>query len=204
MPRDNRLLGKFDLVGIPSAPRGVPQIEVTFDIDVNGILNVNAKDMGTGKEQQIRIESSSGLSESEIKKMVKEAESNAEQDKQEREKIDVKNQADQAIYQTEKTLGEIGDKIPLDDKTKIQSAVDDLRKKLKGDDIGAIKASMDALMKASHKMAEEMYKNSGASGQAGDHPRRVRVPGRKAVRRFEPTDKGDGPVDADFTVVDDK
>jgi molecular chaperone DnaK len=212
----NRLLGKFDLVGIPVAPRGVPQIEVTFDIDANGILKVSAKDLGTGKEQQIRIESSSGLSETEIKKMVKEAESNAERDKQEREKIDVKNQADQVIYQTEKTLGEIGDKIPLDDKTKIQSAVDDLRKKLKGDDIEAIKASMDALMKASHKMAEEMYKNAGpqagGAGPSGGGPQQGQ-PGGQAGPQGRPQGdagpkkddgKGDGPVDADFTVVDDK
>ena len=208
MASHNRLLGKFDLVGIPTAPRGMPQVEVTFDIDANGILKVRAKDLGTGKEQQIRIESSSGLSETEIKKMVKEAESNAERDKQEREKIDVKNQADQVIYQTEKTLGEIGDKIPLDDKTKIQSAVDDLRKKLKGDDIAAIKASMDALMKASHKMAEEMYKNAGANAQGGAQSQAGPGPGPQAGPG--PSDgqkkdgKGDGPVDADFTVVDDK
>jgi molecular chaperone DnaK len=203
----NRLLGKFDLVGIPVAPRGIPQVEVTFDIDANGILKVSAKDLGTGKEQQIRIESSSGLSESEIKKMVKEAESNAERDKKEREKIDVKNQADQVIYQTEKTLGEIGDKIPLDDKTKIQSAVDDLRKKLKGDDTDAIKASMDALMKASHKMAEEMYKHAGPQGQPGAGPTAgagPSSPGPDGNAGDKKDGKGDGPVDADFTVVDDK
>jgi molecular chaperone DnaK len=206
----NRLLGKFDLVGIPVAPRGVPQVEVTFDIDANGILKVSAKDLGTGKEQQIRIESSSGLSESEIKKMVKEAESNADRDKKEREKIDVKNQADQAIYQTEKTLSEVGDKIPLDDKNKIQSAVDDLRKKLKSDDTDAVKASMDALMKASHKMAEEMYKNAGPQGQAGPGPGSGPTGSADADAHADGSTgpkkdgKGDGPVDADFTVVDDK
>jgi len=203
----NRLLGKFDLVGIPAAPRGVPQIEVTFDIDANGILKVSAKDLGTGKEQNIRIESSSGLSESEIKKMVKEAESNAERDKQEREKIDVRNQADQVIYQTEKTLAEVGDKIPLDDKTKIQSAVDDLRKKLKGDDTAAIKAGMDAVMKASHKMAEEMYKQAGPGpqGQPGAGQQGQAGPGPQQQGPSPDGKKnGDGPVDADFTVVDDK
>jgi molecular chaperone DnaK len=140
--------------------------------------------------------------------MVKEAESNAERDKQERERIDVKNQADQIIYQTEKTLSEAGDKIPLDDKNKIQSAIDDLRKKLKGDDVGAIKASMDALMKASHKMAEEMYKNAGGQAQGGPQgqtgPQGQAGPQENQDNQQKKDGKGDGPVDADFTVVDDK
>jgi len=210
----NRLLGKFDLLGLPAAPRGVPQVEVSFDIDANGILKVSAKDLGTGKVQEIRIESSSGLSESEIKKMVKEAESNADSDKKERERIDVKNQADQVIYQTEKTLTDAADKIPLDEKEKIQAAVDDLRKKVKTDDIEAIKASMDALMKVSHKMAEEMYKNAGAQaagaqGQAGPEAQGQAGPQGQADAGADAgakknDGKNDGPVDADFTVVDEK
>jgi molecular chaperone DnaK len=210
----NRLLGKFDLLGLPAAPRGIPQIEVSFDIDANGILKVSAKDLGSGKVQEIRIESSSGLSETEIKKMVKEAETNADQDKKERERIDVRNQADQIIYQTEKTLGEMKDKLPLDEKTKIESAIDDLRKKLKGDDVEAIKTSMDALMKSSHKMAEEMYKNAQAqggaqAGAAGPQPGTAEGqagPQTDAGAAADPKkdDGKDGPVDADFTVVDDK
>ena len=216
MAAHNRLLGKFDLVGIPTAPRGIPQIEVTFDIDANGIIKVTAKDLGTGKEQQVRIESSSGLTEAEIQKMVKDAEANAAKDKAEREKIDTKNQADQLIYQTEKTLSEIGDKISQDEKNKIQAAINDLREQIKKEDVAAIKASTDALMKASHKMAEEIYKNAqaGASGAQGAGPGQAGQgagqntgqggqqagpgPGNKN------NGKNDGPVDADFEVVDDK
>lgn len=210
MASHNRLLGKFDLVGIPSAPRGVPQIEVTFDIDKNGILHVSAKDLGTGKEQQIKIESSSGLSEDEINRMVKEAESHADEDKKEREKVDVKNQAEQLAYQTEKTLGEIGDKISDDEKGTINSALEDLKEKLKGDDVEAIKASMDALMKASHKMAEEMYKSSQAAGAgaAGAQQQQAASEGGQAgpgAQGSGGNDKGeDGAVDADYEVVDDK
>ena len=145
----------------------MPQIEVTFDIDANGIIKVSAKDLGTGKEQQMRIESSSGLNESEIQKMVKDAEANAARDKEEREKIDVKNQADQLIYQTEKTMGEMGDKISQDEKDKIKAAINDLREKIKKEDIEGIKAATETLMKASHKMAEELYKNAQAAGAAG-------------------------------------
>jgi molecular chaperone DnaK len=212
MAAHNRLLGKFDLVGIPGAPRGIPQVEVTFDIDANGILKVSAKDLGTGKEQQIRIESSSGLSESEIQKMVKEAESHAEQDKKEREKIDIKNQADQLVYQTEKTLSDLGDKISADDKTKIQAAVADLKEKIKSGDSDAMKSSMDALMKASHHMAEEMYKHTqGSAGAAGggDAGQQSQEQGRQRSRPSgegggqSGGKEGKGPVDADFEVLDD-
>lgn len=201
MAAHNRLLGKFDLLGIPAAPRGVPQIEVTFDIDANGILNVSAKDMGTGKQQQIRIESSSGLSESEIDKMVKDAELNAEKDKAEKEKIEVKNQADQVIFQTEKTLKDVEGKIPDSDKATIERALADLKEKAKGDDIPAIKASIDALMKASHSMAEAMYKASGA--QAGAQPGAQAGASAGTEQQQEPPkEKGkDGAVDADFEVV---
>ncbi|NLE00199.1 MAG: molecular chaperone DnaK [Fibrobacter sp.] len=204
MAAHNRLLGKFDLIGIPAAPRGMPQIEVTFDIDANGILNVSAKDLGTGKQQQIRIESSSGLSESEINKMVKEAEANADHDKKEKERVEVKNQADQLIYQTEKTLGEVDGKIPDADKSKITAALDDLKEKAKGDNIEAIKGSIDALMKASHSMAEALYKNAGGPGAPGAGPQQQGggAGGASGEEPKQRKDGGSGAVDADFEVVD--
>jgi molecular chaperone DnaK len=159
MATQNRTLGRFDLVGIPSAPRGVPQIEVTFDIDANGIVHVSAKDLGTGKEQKIRIESSSGLSESEIDKMVKEAEAHAEEDRKEREKVEVRNEADTLIYTTEKSLKDYGDKIGDDEKQKIETAIQDLRGVLENGSLEDIKAKTEALKQASYKLAEEMYKN---------------------------------------------
>lgn len=165
MANQNRTLGNFDLVGIPPAPRGVPQIEVTFDIDANGIVHVSAKDLGTGKEQHIRIESSSGLSESEIDRMVKEAEANAENDKKEREKVEVRNEADSMIYQTEKTLKEMGDKVNAADKQRIEDAVAALKKAIEGGDTADIKSKTEALQQAAYKIAEEMYKQQGA--QAG-------------------------------------
>ena len=168
MASQNRTLGNFDLVGIPPAPRGVPQIEVTFDIDANGIVHVSAKDLGTGKEQHIRIESSSGLSESEIDRMVKEAEANAENDKKEREKVEVRNEADSMIYQTEKTLKEMGDKVNAADKQRIEEAVATLKKSLEGGDTADIKSKTEALQQAAYKIAEEMYKQQGAqAGAAG-------------------------------------
>lgn len=168
MASQNRTLGNFDLIGIPPAPRGVPQIEVTFDIDANGIVHVSAKDLGTGKEQHIRIESSSGLSESEIDRMVKEAEANAENDKQEREKVEVHNTADSLIYTTEKTLKDMGDKVSADDKAKIEEAIADLKKTMESGNVSDIKAKTEALQQASYKIAEELYKNqAGAAGNAG-------------------------------------
>ena len=169
MASQNRTLGNFDLVGIPPAPRGVPQIEVTFDIDANGIVHVSAKDLGTGKEQHIRIESSSGLSESEIDRMVKEAEANAENDKKEREKVEVRNEADSMIYQTEKTLKEMGDKVNAADKQRIEEAVAALKKAIEGGDAADIKSKTEALQQAAYKIAEEMYKQqgAGAAGAAG-------------------------------------
>ena len=169
MASQNRTLGNFDLVGIPPAPRGVPQIEVTFDIDANGIVHVSAKDLGTGKEQHIRIESSSGLSESEIDRMVKEAEANAENDKKEREKVEVRNEADSMIYQTEKTLKEMGDKVNTADKQRIEEAVAALKKAIEGGDTADIKSKTEALQQAAYKIAEEMYKQqgAGAAGAAG-------------------------------------
>jgi molecular chaperone DnaK len=167
MANQNRSLGRFDLVGIPPAPRGVPQIEVTFDIDANGILHVSAKDLGTGKEQKIRVESSSGLSEDEINKMVKEAEEHAEEDKKAREKVEAQNEADTLIYSTEKSLNDYGDKVSDEDKQSIQSALEELKKAKEGDDVDDIRQKMEQVKQASHKLAEEMYKNAGGQQQTG-------------------------------------
>jgi len=167
MASQNRTLGNFDLVGIPAAPRGVPQIEVTFDIDANGIVHVSAKDLGTGKEQHIQITSSSGLSEEEINRMVKDAEANAEADKKQREAIDVKNEADSLVYQTEKSMKELGDKISGADKQAIDDALAALKKAIEGNNTDDIKAKTEALKNASYKIAEEIYKQQGAQGAAG-------------------------------------
>ncbi len=164
MASGNKTIGRFHLDGIPAAPRGVPQIEVTFDIDANGILNVSAKDKGTGKQQSIRIEASSGLSEDEIKRMKAEAEANAEADRQSRERVDKLNQADSMIFQTEKQLKELGDKIPADKKAPIESALAKLKDAHKSQDIAAIDAAMEAMNQAFHAASEEMYKNAGAQG----------------------------------------
>ncbi|MBO4546320.1 MAG: molecular chaperone DnaK [Treponema sp.] len=166
MADQNRTLGNFNLDGIPAAPRGVPQIEVTFDIDANGIVNVSAKDKGTGKDQHITITSSSGLSEEEINKMVKDAEANAASDKAKREAVDAKNEADSLVYQTEKSLKELGDKINGAEKQKVEDAVAELKKALEGGDTANIKAKTEALKQASYKIAEELYKQQQASGGA--------------------------------------
>ena len=157
MSPDNKTLGRFELVGIPPAPRGVPQIEVTFDIDANGIVHVSAKDLGTGKEQAIKIESSGGLSEEEVEKMVNDAEQYADEDKAKRESVEVKNQAETLIYSTEKSVSELGDKLPEEDKTKIEACTEQLKKSVESDDIEAIKSDIEALSQASHKMAEMLY-----------------------------------------------
>ncbi|MFP4418351.1 MAG: molecular chaperone DnaK [Chitinispirillaceae bacterium] len=195
MAAHNRLLGKFDLVGIPPAPRGMPQIEVTFDLDANGILTVSAKDKASGKEQEIRIESSSGLSEEQIQKMVKDAQASAESDKREREKVEVRNQADQLVYQTEKSLRELGDKIPADQKSVVQSAVDSLKDTIRNGDTAEIKSAMEALSKESHRMAEQAYTHEGAreqdSGDESQQPHSQRAREEKS-----------GAVDADYEVVD--
>ncbi|MBQ4378048.1 MAG: molecular chaperone DnaK [Treponema sp.] len=170
MASQNRTLGNFDLVGIPAAPRGVPQIEVTFDIDANGIVHVSAKDLGTGKEQHIQITSSSGLSEEEINRMVKDAEANAEADKKQREAIDVKNEADSLVYQTEKSMKELGDKVSGADKQAIEDAVAALKKALESNNTDDIKAKTEALKNVSYKIAEEVYKQQGAQGAAGAQP----------------------------------
>ena len=158
MASDNKLLGNFDLVGIPPAPRGVPQVEVTFDIDANGIVNVSAKDKGTGKEQQIKIQASGGLSEEEIEKMVKEAEANAESDKKKRETVDVKNQADTMVHSAEKNLKEFGDKVSDQEKAAIESDIKTLKEAIASDDIEKIKSGLEALTQSSMKLGEAMYK----------------------------------------------
>ena len=167
MAADNRTLGNFNLDGIAPAPRGVPQIEVTFDIDANGIVHVSAKDKGTGKEQHIQITSSSGLSEDEINRMVKDAEANAASDKKKREAVDARNEADSLINQSEKTIKEMGDKISAADKESIEKAANELKEALKGDNIDDIKAKTESLKNASYKVAEEMYKAQAAQQQAG-------------------------------------
>ncbi len=164
MAADNRTLGNFNLDGIAPAPRGVPQIEVTFDIDANGIVHVSAKDKGTGKEQHIQITSSSGLSEDEINRMVKDAEANAESDKKKREAVDVRNEADSLINQSEKTLKEMGDKVSAADKEAVEKASNELKESLKGDNIDEIKSKTEALKNAAYKIAEEMYKAQAAQG----------------------------------------
>ncbi|MCL1991981.1 MAG: molecular chaperone DnaK [Spirochaetes bacterium] len=166
MSSQNRVLGRFDLVGIPPAPRGVPQIEVTFDIDANGIVHVSAKDLGTGKEQKIRIESSSGLNDADIDRMVKEAELHAEEDKKERERAEARNEAEAMIYGTEKNVKDLGDKISAEDRSKIDEAVADLRRALEGDNVDLIKEKTEALKQASYKIAEELYKQQ-QPGDAG-------------------------------------
>jgi molecular chaperone DnaK len=168
MARDNRTLGKFHLVGIPPAPRGVPQIEVTFDIDANGILNVSAKDLGTGKEQKITITSSSGLSKEEVERMTKEAELHSDEDRRRKEEVEVKNRADQLIYGTEKMLKENRDKVADSDAKAIENALEEAKKAVEGGDTSKITAAVERLTQASHKLAEAMYKQAGAAeSQAG-------------------------------------
>ena len=167
MASQNRTLGNFDLVGIPPAPRGVPQIEVTFDIDANGIVKVSAKDLGTGKEQKIQIQNSSGLSEEEINRMVKDAEANAESDKKKKEEVETKNEADSLVYQSEKSLKDYGDKISADDKAKIEAAIKELKDAIASNNIEEMKKKTESLKQASYKLAEEIYKAQGAQAGAG-------------------------------------
>ena len=160
MARYNKTLGKFQLVGIPPAPRGVPQIEVTFDIDANGIVHVSAKDLGTGNEQKITITASSGLSEQDIERMMKDAEAHADEDRKAREVAEVKNNAENLVYSTEKSLREMGDKVDAEHQGAIENAAAELKKALDGDDVDEIKAKTDALMQASHKLAEAVYQQA--------------------------------------------
>jgi len=204
--RDNRTLGRFQLTGIPPAPRGVPQIEVTFDIDANGILNVSAKDLATGKEQKIEIKSSSGLSEAEIERMKKEAEEHAEEDKKKRELVDAQNEADNLIYSTEKLLKEQADKVSESDKSAIQAALEKLKKSKDGNDVQAIRRDMDEVMQASQKMAQAMYEEAAraraqAGAQQGPEQRGPeQQPRTEAEARKPSDDKGEDVIDADFEV----
>jgi molecular chaperone DnaK len=205
MAMDNRTLGRFDLVGLPSAPRGVPQIEVTFDIDANGIVHVSAKDMATGKEQRIKIESSSGLSESEIDKMVKDADVHADEDKSKKALIEARNKADQMVYTTEKTLKDFGDKISAEEKSQIEAAIEKVKSVQDASDAKIIDEAVDELMKASHKLAEEMYKQKtaeqGAAGEGG--PQAEPQPGPSQEASSGGAESGEA-VDADFEVVDEQ
>jgi len=197
MSTDNKTLGRFELVGIPPAPRGVPQIEVTFDIDANGIVHVSAKDLGTGKEQAIKIESSGGLSDDEVEKMVNDAEQFAEEDKAKREGVEVKNQAETLIYSTDKSVSELGDKLPEEDKTKIEACSEQLKKSLETEDLDAIKSDLEALTQASHKMAELLY-----SQQAEEQSATAEQGNEDAQDGDEKSSKDDEDiVDADFEEV---
>ncbi len=191
MAADNKILGQFDLVGIPPAPRGVPQIEVTFDIDANGIVNVSAKDKGTGKEQQIRIQASGGLSDADIEKMVKDAEAHSAEDKERRALVEAKNQGEALVHSTEKSLTDYGDKVAAADKTAIETALADLKSAIEGEDAAAIKEKTATLAQASMKLGEAMYAASqspGTDAQSGED-------GQSA--------KNEDVVDADFEEVDD-
>ncbi|HKE61027.1 MAG TPA: molecular chaperone DnaK [Nitrospira sp.] len=195
MANDNKLLGQFDLVGIPPAPRGMPQIEVTFDIDANGIVHVSAKDLATQKEQSIKITASSGLSKEEVEKLVKDAQAHTEDDKKRRKAAEAKNQADNLLYQTEKNLKEQGDKIAPEEKTKIEEAVAALKKAMEGNDPDAIESATQTLTTASHKLAEEMYKKASASASAGagatggESPNGAKTDEKVVDAEFEEVDK---------------
>ncbi|MCH7885816.1 MAG: Hsp70 family protein, partial [Planctomycetes bacterium] len=195
--RDNRTLGRFQLTDIPPSMRGMPQIEVSFDTDANGILNVSAKDLGTGKEQSIVIQASSGLSEEEVEKMAKDAETHAEEDKKRREVVDLKNQADQLIYSTEKTLKEHGDKIPADERAKVEASVNSLREVLKGDDLEAIKKANDQLMEDAQAIGKIIYEEAAKKqAQAASQP----TGGPDAADSGETKD--DDVIDAEYEVKD--
>ena len=196
MSQDNKTLGRFELVGIPPAPRGMPQIEVTFDIAANGIVNVSAKDLGTGKEQAIKITASPGLSDDEVEKMVNDAEKFADEDKQKRDSVESRNQAESLIYSTEKSMGELGDKLPEEDKSKITACIDQLKKSLEQDDLEAIKSDTEALVQASHKMAELLY-----SQQAQQPPPEGGPEATDAEPNKEDKSNDDDIVDADYEEV---
>ena len=197
MSSDNKTLGRFELVGIPPAPRGLPQIEVTFDIDANGIVHVSAKDLGTGKEQAIKIESSGGLSEEDVEKMINDAEQFADEDKAKRESVEVKNQAETLIYSTEKSISDLGDKLPEEDKTKIEACSEQLKKSMETDDMEAIKSDLEALTQASHKMAELLYSQQAEQQGDGSGEGSEDAPGND-----EKSGKDDDDiVDADFEEV---
>jgi molecular chaperone DnaK len=205
--RDNRTLGRFQLTDLPPAPRGIPQIEVAFDIDANGILNVSAKDLGTGKVQSIVIKSSSGLSEEEISKMTHDAESHAEEDRKRREVVDLKNQADQLVYSTEKTLKEHGDKVSSETRGKIESAVNNLKEATKGDDGGAIKKAIENLSEAGQELGKVLYeeaaKKQAASGAGAGAATGAEAPHTPPQEGEVKRKGGDDVIDAEFEAKDD-
>ncbi|MCK4595097.1 Hsp70 family protein, partial [bacterium] len=195
----NKTIGRFHLTGIPPSMRGVPQIEVSFDIDANGIVKVSAKDLATSKQQEITITASSGLTDEEIEGMVKDAEAHADEDKKKREEVDLRNQADSAVYGAEKLLKDMGDKVPADDKAKVESAMERVRETLKGDDTNEVRSAMDQLNNALNELSSKLYQQTGAqSGQPGDGAGQA---------GGEPSDSGAGSeedvVDADYEVIDD-
>ncbi len=208
MAADNKTLGRFELVGIPPAPRGVPQIEVTFDIDANGIVNVSAKDLATGKEQSIRITASSGLSKDEIEKLVKDAEMHAEEDRKKKELVEARNAADALIYQTEKSIRDLGDKIDASTKSQVEAAIEPLKKAIEGDDAEEIRRLSEALTQASHKLAEAMYQQASQStgGDAGAQPGAGAAgaqAGAEQAAGGTSASADDDVVDADFEEVKD-
>ncbi|HJF64819.1 MAG TPA: Hsp70 family protein, partial [Slackia equolifaciens] len=187
---DNKSLGKFNLTGIPAARRGVPQIEVTFDIDANGIVNVSAKDLGTGKQQQITISGSTALSDDEVDRMVKDAEAHAAEDEARKAEIEARNNTDSLVNATEQTLSDLGDKVPAETKQAAEDAIKEAKDALAGTDIEAIKAAGEKLQQAGYKLAEVVYSTQQAQGAPG------------AAGAANPAD--DGPIEADYEVVDDK
>jgi molecular chaperone DnaK len=200
MARDNRTLGKFHLTGLPPAPRGVPQIEVTFDIDANGILNVNAKDMATGKDQKITITSSSGLSKDEVDRMAKEADAHSAEDKAKREEVEARNQLDGMVYSIEKMLREHGDKISGQERSDVENALADAKKALEGTDSAAMNKARENLTSASHKLAEAMYKATSAQTPPTGGP----APGGDGEATGGEQKKDEGVIDAEYVDVDEK
>jgi molecular chaperone DnaK len=195
MARDNRTLGKFHLSGLPPAPRGMPQIEVTFDIDANGIVNVSAKDMATQKEQKITITASSGLTKDEVDRMMREAESHADEDRTRKEEIETRNHADQAAYAAERLLKDAGDKLPASDKQPIESAIEELKKAIEKNDVAEMKRAMDTLQTAQHKAAETMYRTASGPGAGGGAPGGGPQPGGERAGGAAPA--GDDVIDAE-------
>jgi molecular chaperone DnaK len=201
MAADNKVLGQFDLVGIPPSQRGIPQIEVTFDIDANGIVNVSAKDKATGKEQQIRIQASGGLSDDDIDRMVQEAEQHADDDKQKRDSVEARNNADGLVHTCEKNLAEYGDKVSEEDKAAIETGIKELREAMEGDDVEAITAKTEALTQASMKLGEAMYKASQEEAEAAQEAEAGDAAASESNGDKSAEDDGATVVDAEFEEV---
>jgi molecular chaperone DnaK len=204
LARDNRTLGKFHLTGIPPAPRGVPQVEVTFDIDANGILNVTAKDNATGKDQKITITSSSGLSKDEVERMAKEADSHSAEDKAKREEIEARNQLDSMVYNVEKMLREQGDKISGSERGDVENAIADAKKALEGSDKAAMDKARESLTQVSHKLAEQMYKAAQTPPQGAPGAGPTTGPGGAEAAGNGQAKKDEGVIDAEYVDVEDK